>query len=388
VEGRWSFHAFLHDISERYRANELQARLATLVEYSADAIVSRTAEGIVTSWNPGAERLYGYSAEEMLGRTLDSLVPPERQPEQLELIGRALRGESIIGFETERLTKDGRRIDVSITVSPIFDDAGRVRELATFARDISLSKDAQRALVRAYEELQQATELKSQIVAIASHEFRTPLTSIVGFATTLIRHWQQLSEEDRLEYLGVMEKEGRRLARLVDDTLLLSRMEAGRAAGASVSVDLVEVAREVVAELRLEAETEIAADGGRRVLADPDHVHRILLNFLANAAGYGEPPFTVVISEVTGGVTARVCDAGPGAPAAFVPRLFDAYTRATEHHDGGVQGSGLGLAIARGLAEAAGGEVWYEPNEPRGARFCLRLPAPSDPPSAEGASQP
>jgi PAS domain S-box-containing protein len=375
VDGRWSFHAFVHDISERYRAHELQTRLATLVEHSADAIVSRTPEGVITSWNPGAERLYGYSSEEMLGRTIDAVVPPEREEEAWQLVRRALRGESVIGFETERMTKEGRRIDVSITISPIFDDAGRVRELATFARDISTSKDAQRALVRAYHELQQTTELKSQIVAIASHEFRTPLTSIFGFATTLIEHWEQFPEEERLQYVHVIEKEGRRLAALVDDILLLSRIEAGRAAGAPVEVDLAEVAHEVIAELRIETETDVTAPGARLVLANPGHVHRILLNFLGNAVAYGEPPFTVEISEEAGAITARVCDGGPGVPTEFVPRLFDAYTRAAAHYDDGAQGSGLGLAIAKGLAEGAGGEVWYEPNRPRGARLCLRLPS-------------
>jgi PAS domain S-box-containing protein len=374
--GRWSFHAFLHDISERYRANELQARLATLVEHSADAIVSRTPEGVITSWNPGAERMYGYNAEAMLGRTVDVLVPPDREPEAHELITRALGGESVKAFETERLTKDGRRIDVSITVSPIYDDAGRVSELAMFVRDITTSKEAQRALVRAYEELRRTNELKSELVAIASHELRTPLTSIVGFAATLAARWHELGEQDRVEFLGLIESQGKRLSRLVDDVLLLSRIEAGRVAGAHGPVDLTEVARQVVLELRAGPETQLAVEGEPLALADRAHVHQILLNFLANAVAYGEPPFTVAVEEGAATVTARVCDRGPGVPETFVPRLFEAYSRACEHLEHGKPGSGLGLAIARGLAEAGKGEVWHERGRPRGACFCLRLPKP------------
>jgi PAS domain S-box-containing protein len=371
--GRWSFHAFLHDISERYRANELQARLATIVEHSAEAIVSQSPDGAITSWNPAAERLYGHGADEMLGQTVALLVPADREGEAREHTAKALGGEAVVGWETEHLGKDGRRIDVSITISPVYDDAGRVCELAMFVRDVTARREAQRALVSAYEELRRTTEMKSQLVAIVSHELRTPLTSIVGFATTLCARWRELAEEDRLEFLQLIDTQGQRLSRLVDNVLLLSRLEAGKAARVSGPVDLAQVAAAVVAELRLEADTELALDGAPTVLGDPAHAHQILLNLLANALAYGAPPFSVAVEEESEAVVASVCDSGPGVPPAFVPQLFEAYTRAAEHHQTGKRGSGLGLAIAKGLAEASGGEVWYEPGEVCGARFRLRL---------------
>lgn len=369
----WSFHAFLHDISERYRANELQARLATIVEHSGDAIISRTPEGVITSWNPAAERLYGFTADEMMGRTIAPIVPPDREDEARELVIRALAGEAIVGFETERLTREGRRIDVSITLSPIYDDTGRVGELAMFMRDITTRKQAQRALVGAYEELRRTNETRSQLVAVVSHELRTPLTSIVGFATTLRARWARLTEEHRLDFLRLIENQSRRLGRLVDDVLLLSRIDAGSVAGSLVPVDVAGVARQVVAELRVERETTVTAEAAAAALGDPAHVHQVLLNFLANALAYGKAPFLIVVEAAQALVTVRVCDSGPGVPDAFVPHLFDAYTRASEQHEAGTRGSGLGLAIAKGLAEAAGGEVWYEPRESGGACFALRL---------------
>jgi PAS domain S-box-containing protein len=373
--GRWSFHAFLRDISERRSAGELQSRLATLVEYSADAVVSRTAEGLVTTWNPGAERLYGYTAQEMLGRLADRLVPPERIAENRELVARVLGGETISGFETEHVTKDGRRVDVALTISPIFDDAGRVSELALFGRDVTTSKEAQRALVQAYEELRHAHELRSNLVAVASHEIRTPLTSVVGFATTLVARWDQLEDSNKLEFLQLIEQQGQRLRRLVDEVLLLSRLDSGRTESRPETLDVAALARRVAMELRVDGDTDVAPPNGVEVSATPAHVHQILVNFLGNAAAYGKPPFLVEVDGDEEQVVVRVSDCGPGVPDDFVPRLFDAYTRAGEGGEAWKQGSGLGLAIAKGLAEGAGGEVWYEPGRERGACFCLRLPA-------------
>ncbi|MBD0330304.1 MAG: PAS domain S-box protein [Thermoleophilia bacterium] len=369
-EGRWSFHAFLHDISDRYRAHELQARLATLVEHSVDAIIARAADGRVTSWNPGAERLFGYSAEEMIGRTMNALVPPDRDGEADALLARASAGEPVHGFETERLRKDGSLIDVSITISPIRDDAGRVSELSMIARDIGERKRAERALSAAYDEVRRASELKSQFVAITSHELRTPLTSIGGFAQTLLARWEQVRDEDKRRLLESIDAQAARLRRLVDDLLLVSRIEAGRLHGNPRPVDLADTARAVAAELALDDAVTVEADEGVLASADPDHAHHVLVNYLENARRYGHPPYTVVVRGEEASVVVSVCDSGDGVDPQFVASLFDSFTQASPDR----AGSGLGLAIVRGLAEAAGGEAWYEPHEPRGARFLVRLP--------------
>ena len=362
--GRWTFHAFLHDISERYRAHETQARLATLVEHSADAIITRTTNGVVTSWNPAAERLYGYSAAEMLGRTVDRLVPPHRVGEAETLLERVMRGEAVEGVETERVRKDGTLIDVSITISPIRDDAGRISELSMIARDIGARKAIER-------ELERASELKSQFVAITSHELRTPLTSIGGFARTLVEGWEELPDADKLRFVGTIDSQAARLRRLVDDLLLVSTIEAGKLRGRRRRVDVAETARAAVAELGLEHAAELDLADGVVAEADPDHVHHIVANFLENARRYGAPPYRVTANCEGATVAVRVSDEGSGVPDEFVPCLFDTFTQA---QTAGV-GSGLGLAIVKGLAEASRGEVWYEPATARGACFGLRLPA-------------
>jgi PAS domain S-box-containing protein len=359
---RWTFHAFLHDISPRYRAQEAQARLATLVEHSADAIITRNADGIVTSWNPGAERVYGYSAGEMLGRTVDRLVPPERAGEAEELLARALRGEAINGVETQRLRKDDSLIDVSIAISPIRDDAGRVSELSMIARDITARKQTERELAR-------ASELKSQFVAITSHELRTPLTSVAGFARTMLARWDEISDADKRRFLETIDEQGDRLRRLVDNLLLVSRIEAGKLGGVRAPVDLTATAQRAASELDLEQETKVE-DSRVVAEADPDHVHLIVVNYLENARRYGAPPFRVWARQEGDDAVLRVADAGSGVPDDFVPSLFDTFTQANT----GRTGSGLGLAIVKGLAEASGGAAWYEPARPQGACFGLRLP--------------
>jgi two-component system, sensor histidine kinase and response regulator len=367
-EEEWTFHAFVHDISDRYRLTEVQARLATLVEHSADAIVSRTTDGRVTSWNPGAEELFGFSAEEMLGRTLDRLVPPHREGEVERLMERVLRGEPVRSLETERVCKDGRVIDVSLTISPIRDDAGRIREVSMIARDVTARLEGERALAHAYAELERANDMKSRFVAVASHELRTPLTSIGGFASTLIERWDSIAESDKRQFLGLIEAQTARLTRIVRDLLTLSRIDAGKIPLELGSIDVEAVARRTIEELGMEAETTIGSNGPARARADADHLHQMLVNYLANARTYGAPPFEVRIDGGDERIVIAVEDSGDGVPEAFVPELFDSFAQASPVAPGG-HGTGLGLAIVAGLAEA-----WYEPREERGSRFCVALP--------------
>ncbi len=229
-------------------------------------------------------------------------------------------------------------------------------------------------LERLNEELQQTSDLKSRFVAMASHELRTPLTAIEGFAGTLEHRWDDLSDDDKRSFVGVIDVQAQRLGRLVSDLLTLSRIESGRLQAHPETITLRGVVERTLHDLG-DMQVELDCDDDVVVHADPDHVQQVLLNFLSNARAYGDAPITVSTSFAGDWVELVVADAGPGVDPDFVPQLFDRFARApvTERHDGS-SGTGLGLSIVEGLAEANGGRVWYEPNTPRGARFGVRLP--------------
>jgi signal transduction histidine kinase len=230
-------------------------------------------------------------------------------------------------------------------------------------------------LRQANTELKAADEMKSHFVAVASHELRTPLTSVLGFASTLLAHWDRISDDDKRDHLALIEDQAQRLTRLVDDLLTMSKIEAGALETRPVQIEVTGAITQAVSVFADRTpDIAIEAPDGLRVNADPDHVHQILTNYLANALKYGASPVAVDAVGRNGWVDIVVRDQGEGVPAEFVPRLFQKFAQAGPTSAGG---TGLGLSIVRGLALAQGGDVWYEPGLPRGSRFGVRLPAPA-----------
>jgi signal transduction histidine kinase len=231
-------------------------------------------------------------------------------------------------------------------------------------------------LARANNELQATNQAMRDFVAVASHDLRSPLTSILGFTSTLTQRWVEFSDERRLEFLEVIERRSQHLARMVEDLLTISKIEAGHL---DVHRDVVrlrdafETAARDFAEQSDVIEIEPADDV--RVAADPDHLQRILVNFIGNAFKYGTPPVNLCGSASGEWVEIRIRDHGEGVPVEFVPRLFGKFARAEATSS--KPGTGLGLSIVRGLAQANGGDTWYEPMMPHGSCFALRLPTAS-----------
>ena len=227
------------------------------------------------------------------------------------------------------------------------------------------------------ERLLELDRMKDGFVASVSHELRTPLTSIRGFTTTMTERWDQLSDEDKLAFLQTIDSQAKRLNRLVDTVLLLSRLQAGRMSSVREPLDIASPARDAVAELGLDVRIEVSGETAAVVEADPDHIYQIFVNLLVNARRYGAPPIRIRIESDDRDVIARVSDEGEGVPVEFVPHLFDNFTQAPNIRS--AQGSGLGLAIVKGLVETAGGEVWYEHLQPRGACFVVKLRRSTEP---------
>lgn len=230
-------------------------------------------------------------------------------------------------------------------------------------------------LERANEDLREANEMKARLVSVVSHELRSPLTAIHGFADLLQQDWDGTSDSEKLESIGSIERQSKRLFRLVEDLLTLSRLEAQGIEAKTDRVGVVEVIRAVAQDLGVASELVVDGREDLAVRVDRDHLVQMLVNFLTNARRYGAPPFTVELRVGSTGpdehVDVRVCDTGPGVPEDFVPKLFDPFTRAKVTAG---EGTGLGLSIVRGLAAANDGTTWYEALDP-GACFVIRLPA-------------
>jgi signal transduction histidine kinase len=222
----------------------------------------------------------------------------------------------------------------------------------------------------ANEELQSLNQSMRDFVAVASHDLRNPLTSIVGASKLLTTRWQDLNEARRGEFLTMIERQSQHLSRMVEDLLTVSKIEAGQLDTRKEVIRLRDEVERIVQDFGSPAR-EIQIDAIEcDVVADPDHLRRILVNYVGNALKYGLPPVNIEAAADNGWVDIRVKDQGDGVPEDFVPRLFGKFARGEDSSGG----TGLGLSIVQGLARANGGETWYEPNSPHGSCFAVRLP--------------
>ncbi len=239
-------------------------------------------------------------------------------------------------------------------------------DLARYARQLEIAN----------EELEHANAIKADLVSVVSHELRTPLTAVLGFTSTLLEFWDSTPDDEKREHLRIVARQGARLGALINDLLAMSRITAGTLDTTLADVDLGEVAARVAAGLADRVPgIEVAVPPATMVRSDPDQLEQILLNYLTNAGKYGRPPIRVAVEDgQPGAVTVVVADVGDGVPPTFRVRLFDQFAQADSGPTRRSQGTGLGLAIVRGLARAQGGDAWYEPNQPTGARFLVRLP--------------
>lgn len=270
----------------------------------------------------------------------------------------------------ERDAGDGLPLRVEVRVRPTVVD-GRDGWMLSVV-DVSARRSPQREA--------------SDMVAAVSHEMRTPLTAITGYAASMRHHWDTLDAGTKLEFLEVIERQGVRLARLASDLLSLARADAGRLDVETEDVLVQRCIAETLEALRGEADGVTAAgDTTVRVRVDPLHLTDILTNFITNAGKYGRPPITIEVTREGPDGVIRVRDEGDGVPAGFVARMWDRFARArVQERPAGVTGSGLGLAVVQKMVWANLGRVWYEPNEPHGSCFAIAFPLADGPDGQPG----
>lgn len=343
--------------------------LAAIVASSDDAIVSKTLDGIVTSWNQGATRLFGYEADEMVGQHITRLFPPGREDEEPRIIERIRRGERVDHFETKRRHKDGHLLDVSLTISPIRDDSGEIIGASKIARDITDRMEAQAAREEAAA-LRGAVAEAESFGYMVSHDLRTPLRAIEGFSQRLQREVDRLTPDGR-ESLQYIVGAARKMSNTIDGLMQLTRV--GRTPLRRQDTDLSQVARGVVAELRANTRRDVQAvvPDGIHAYADPDLAVVVLSNLLGNAWKFTrrQPQARIefgVVGPHDQPLSYFVRDNGIGFAPGDAKDLFTAFTRLNP--GGEFEGTGIGLATVRRAIERHGGKVWIDAKPGEGAQ--------------------
>jgi PAS domain S-box-containing protein len=409
VAGRvWSFR----NVTERNQSDLISRRLAAIVDNSDDAIIGKDLNSIITSWNQGAQRIFGYTVEEMIGSSIMRLIPSDRQREEDEILASLRRGDRFDHFETIRVAKNGRQLHVSLTISPIKDAFGEVVGASKIARDITDRKRAEAALREAQRnaetanaekallleserlaraEAERASRMKDEFLATLSHELRTPLNAVLGWVT-ILRARKHLDAEMN-QGLEAIDRNARVQAQIIDDLLDMNRIISGKVRLDVQQLDLPAVVLEAIDTMRVSA----AAKGVRlqtvidplnaSVSGDPNRLQQIFWNLLSNAIKFTPKGgrVQVLLEPVDSHVEVSVIDTGEGISPEFLPYIFNRFQQAdasTTRRHGGL---GLGLAIVKNLVELHGGTVRAKSGGAgKGATFVVNLPLsvihpPSDP---------
>lgn len=369
------------DITERLAISSKMEQMGKMIDASHDAIILWKLDGGIVSWNRGAEQLYGFSADEALGRVTHQLLSTVH-PIHWDAIYQSLdtHGEWI--GTLDHGTKSGDRVIVSsrhqLLVMP-----NRDPQILEINRDVTDQIRAQRNLERANRKAEQANRAKSAFLANMSHELRTPMTAVLGFADIL-----KLESNDpvQLEKIETIKRNGKYLLAILNDILDLSKIEAGKVEVDSQSVNVQKLVEDLKTLMSVRARDEgiplyfeFTTKVPKRVTADRVRLRQVLVNLIGNALKFtDEGDVRVVISldqeSTTPKINFTVSDTGIGMTAEQQKEIFEPFTQSAEavaHRDGG---TGLGLSISKRLAEAMGGTISVESTPGKGSRFTLSLP--------------
>jgi len=353
------------DITSIKQAEEKSAKLAAIVESSDDAIISKTLESVITSWNDSAQRMFGYTADEIIGEMIYKLIPPDRQDEEPLIIARLTKGDRVEHFETKRLTKDGRLIDVSLTISPIKDKQGNIIGVSKIARDITERK---------LDEIR-----KNDFIGMASHELKTPLTSLNAIMQVTSA---KLKNNDDPFLAGAMDRANtqvKKMTSMINGFLNISRLEAGKLLIEKEAFDLNQLLREVFEETQLIVNTHkvsLVQSGTISVNADKDKINSVVSNLVSNAVKYSPRGRSIEIGSIIqqDTVVAYVKDEGMGINAQDLPRIFDRYYRVEGDDTRHISGFGIGLYLCGEIVRRHDGKIWAESEVGKGSTFYFSLP--------------
>jgi len=381
IDGKPMFTAYMRDITERQEAARITSELAAVVAHSNDAIVACTLEGKILSWNIGAERVYGYASEDMIGQPLDLLIPPDRLDEFPQALTAVRRGDSLANYETIRLRKDGKRISVSVTESPIRGENGKINGLSSIARDITERKRLEEELLQS-----QKMDAVGRLAGGIAHDFNNILTAILGYSDLLIG---QIDERQWMfKHLTEIRKAADFAASLTHQLLAFSRRQPLflRVFSINDSVkNMQKMLQRVIGE-HIQIHTQLKAEIGR-LKADPSQLEQVLLNLCVNARDAMPKGGSITIqtadvtyflddfysvNEMPAGeyVKLTVTDSGTGMTPEVKKHIFEPFFTTKEKG----QGTGLGLATCYGIIKQTGGYITVDSQVGVGTTFAIYLP--------------
>ena len=383
----------IEDITERKQIESI-GRLATVVRDSNDAITIQDIKGNILAWNRGAELMFGYNEQEALQMTIWQLTPPDKAAEQKDFNRRIFTGENVSSFETQRLTKDGRLLDMWLTVTKLVDNAGKVIGIASTERDITERKEMEKELKKRRDYLEQqvaerTADLKQQAVALeasnhelesfaysVSHDLRAPLRGIEGWSLALLEDYKDKLDEQGHQYIDRMRSETQIMGRLIDDLLIFSRQS--RAEMNQRPLDMTAMAQAIIFRLQqqnLTLQTDFIVQPGLRALGDFGLIEIALKNLLDNAMKFSSKSSRAVIEfgqvEQEGQKAFFVRDNGVGFDMAYSNKLFGVFQRL--HKASEFPGTGIGLASVQRIINRHGGRIWAEAKVNEGATFYFTL---------------
>jgi PAS domain S-box-containing protein len=349
---------------EILNSEEASSKLAAIVESSNDAIISKTTTGIITSWNKSAERMFGYSADEMIGQSIFKIIPPDRQDEEPQIINRLLSGDRVEDFDTLRLKKDNTLINISLSISPIKDVKGTIIGFSKIARDITEKKQ---------EEMR-----KNDFIAIVSHELKTPLTSVKSYIQVLLGIAKKEDAPFRINALTRADIQIKKMTALIQDFLNLARLEDGKMLLNKESFELHPFIEEIVNEVQFLAtnHTILFTDcEGVIINADKEKIGQVLTNLLSNAIKYSPKGGKINIDckVLDGKVRIAVTDEGVGINKTDQKKLFDRFYRVKNEKVKTVSGFGIGLYLVSEIVRYHNSKIEVESTEDHGSKFYFDL---------------
>lgn len=353
------------DITDQKSIELYLKNMADIVEYSDDSIIRRTLDGKVLSWNKGAEKMYGYTASEMLGNDVKRTIPDEYKHEAEEISHKIMRGEHIQHFEAIRQRRDGSYFDISLSVSAIKDVSGNIIGISTIARDITDRKKLQ--------------QQKDEFIGIASHELKTPITSIKAYAQVIQNRFTKKGDSASAELMNKMNSQLDKLTDLINDLLDVTKIESGKLAFSSGYYDVNKLVEDEIEELqRTTTKHKIIFKRTKlpRIYGDRDRIGQVITNLISNAIKYSPQADRIVITTSKENSQVKICvqDFGVGIAKNKQGEIFERFFRVSGPDNTTFPGMGLGLYISSEIIKRQGGRIWVESRKGSGSTFCITLP--------------